>query len=46
LDIDEQDRKEVSRDGNNIHVLWYYYLMADWELASKGETVFKIDPLK
>lgn len=21
-------------------------LMADWELASKGETVFKIDPLK
>jgi len=21
-------------------------LMADWELASQGETVFKIDPLK
>jgi len=21
-------------------------LMADWELASKGEAVFKIDPLK
>lgn len=21
-------------------------LMADWELASKGETIFKIDPLK
>ena len=21
-------------------------LMADWELASEGETIFKIDPLK
>jgi hypothetical protein len=21
-------------------------LMADWELACKGETIFKIDPLK
>jgi hypothetical protein len=21
-------------------------LMADWELAIKGETIFKIDPLK
>ena len=21
-------------------------LMADWELASSGETIFKIDPLK
>jgi|GEM_PF-6539908 len=21
-------------------------LMADWELASQGETIFKIDPLK
>ena len=21
-------------------------LMADWELATRGETIFKIDPLK
>ncbi len=52
LSIPEGDILEGSIPNNKLKLLLAWIeihrdeLMANWELASKGEQVFKIDPLK
>ena len=52
LSIPEGDILEGNLKANKMKLVQAWIeihqeeLMADWELASKGETIFKIDPLK